>query len=160
MSPPGRTWRCWARTPEAGAAVAVVPSPRAAAASATDKARPQPAQRFSMPTPALRHLYEVCRTGVVIRLNQSVQLKMFPFCSNCVKTAGMADPPSDVDRELARDIAYALARSPFKTKGQSIETLRLVADGVVAHLRRSGWRAELGPPVAAHGPTRPPETRG
>jgi hypothetical protein len=73
----------------------------------------------------------------------------------------MTDPtPVERDRELARDIAYALARSPFKAKGQPIETLRLVADGVVAHLRRAGWRAELDPPVEAHGPTRPPETRG
>lgn len=65
-------------------------------------------------------------------------------------------PPPDRDQELARDIAYALARSPFKAKGQPIETLRLVADGVVAHLKRAGWRAELGPPTEAHGPTRSP----
>lgn len=70
----------------------------------------------------------------------------------------------DIDRELARDIAYALKQSPFKAKGQAIETLALVAQGVVAHLHRAGWRIELGPPVEAHGPTLVrvpgPETRG
>lgn len=71
----------------------------------------------------------------------------------------MNQPPT-LDVELARDIAYALARSPYKVRGQPIETLRLVADGVVAHLRRSGWRMDLGPPVEAHGPTLPPEVRG
>jgi len=70
------------------------------------------------------------------------------------------DERSDRDTELARDIAYALARSPYKAKGQPIETLRLVADGVVAHLRRAGWRIELGPPAAPHGPSRGPEIRG
>ncbi|MFZ4808092.1 MAG: hypothetical protein ACOYLQ_12605 [Hyphomicrobiaceae bacterium] len=71
-----------------------------------------------------------------------------------------SDEPFDRDPELARDIAYALARSPYKAKGQPIETLRLVADGVVAHLRRAGWRIELGPPVAPHGPSSGPEIRG
>ncbi len=66
-----------------------------------------------------------------------------------------------VDQELAHDIAYALARTPFKVKGQPIEKLRLVADDVVAHLRLCGWKLELGPPVEAHGPAaEPPETRG
>jgi len=71
-----------------------------------------------------------------------------------------SDEQTDRNPELARDIAYALARSPYKAKGQPIETLRLIADGVVTHLRRAGWRIELGPPVAPHGPSRGPETRG
>lgn len=70
----------------------------------------------------------------------------------------------DIDRELARDVAYALKQSPFKAKGQPIETLALISTGVVGHLRRCGWRFELGPPVAPHGPAFDPaggpETRG
>jgi hypothetical protein len=57
------------------------------------------------------------------------------------------------DSELERDIGYALAQSAFKAKGQRIEALRLVAAGVVAHLRRAGWRFALKPPEAAHGPS-------
>ncbi|MEZ5844329.1 MAG: hypothetical protein R3D27_11460 [Hyphomicrobiaceae bacterium] len=67
--------------------------------------------------------------------------------------------------ELTRDIAFALKQSPFKTKGQPIESLTHVARGVVAHLTRAGWRFEFGPPAEAHGPALGrappgPETRG
>jgi hypothetical protein len=61
------------------------------------------------------------------------------------------------ERELERDIGYALAQSVFKVKGQRIEALRLVAAGVVAHLRRAGWVFSLRAPEALHGPSRGPE---
>ncbi|MEZ5854135.1 MAG: hypothetical protein R3D67_05095 [Hyphomicrobiaceae bacterium] len=54
---------------------------------------------------------------------------------------------------MARDIGYALSQSPFKAKGQRIEVLRLLADGVVAHLRKAGWLFALKPPDALHGPS-------
>jgi hypothetical protein len=57
------------------------------------------------------------------------------------------------DTELERDIGYALSQSPFKVKGQRIEALRLVAAGVVHHLRRAGWLFSLRPPDELHGPT-------
>ena len=59
----------------------------------------------------------------------------------------MAVPESEIPTELARDIAYALKQSPFKVKGQPIESLGLVARAVVAHLRRCGWHFELAPPA-------------
>lgn len=58
---------------------------------------------------------------------------------------------TDDDTELARDIGYAMAQSPFKVKGQRIETLRLAAEGVVKQLRRAGWQFWLRPPEALHG---------
>ncbi|MFV0295625.1 MAG: hypothetical protein ACK5JT_05850 [Hyphomicrobiaceae bacterium] len=59
----------------------------------------------------------------------------------------------DLDKELAGDIGYALARSPFKVKGQQTETRRLPADGVVGHLRQAGWLSNLKPPVTMHDPS-------
>ncbi len=63
----------------------------------------------------------------------------------------------DPDRELERDIGYALSQSVFKVKGQRIEAMRLVAAGVVAHLRRAGWLFSLRAPEALHGPSRGPD---
>lgn len=60
---------------------------------------------------------------------------------------------TELDRELVRDIGYALSQSSFKVKGQRIESLRLVAQGIVEHLRCAGWLFELKPPTQLHGPT-------
>ncbi len=65
----------------------------------------------------------------------------------------------DADKELARDIGYALSQSPFKVKGQRIDALRFLAEGVVAHLRRAGWLFSLKPPEPLHGPTTVAEDR-
>jgi hypothetical protein len=59
----------------------------------------------------------------------------------------------DLDRELAHDIGYALAQSPYKVKSQRIEALRYVAADVVAHLRLAGWMFHLRPPQPMHGPS-------
>ena len=59
------------------------------------------------------------------------------------------------DPELERDIGYALSQSAFKVKGQRIESLRLVATGVVRHLLHAGWVFRLRDPVALHGPSLP-----
>ena len=56
------------------------------------------------------------------------------------------------DEELARDIGYALSRSPFKIKGQTIETCRIIAQAVVEHLKLANWQFKLGKPTEAHGP--------
>ena len=82
---------------------------------------------------------------------------MFYFCSSAHILGRMHD--FDPEKELARDIGYALAQSPFKAKGQRIETLRLLADGIVAHLRRAGWLFTLKPPEALHGPATPRDSR-
>ncbi len=63
---------------------------------------------------------------------------------------------ADLDPELERDIGYALSQSAFKVKGQRIESLRLVAVGVVRHLLRAGWVFRLREPEALHGPSLPP----
>jgi hypothetical protein len=56
------------------------------------------------------------------------------------------------DDDLARDIGYALWRSPFRVKrDQGIDVCRLIAEAVIEHLKRSGWRyyhssSSAGPP--------------
>jgi hypothetical protein len=47
----------------------------------------------------------------------------------------------NIKEDLARDIGFALWRSPFRVKrDQSIDVCRLIAEAVVEHLRRCGWR--------------------
>jgi len=60
----------------------------------------------------------------------------------------------DLDNDLARDIGFALSRSPLRAKGresQRIETCVMIAREVVAHLKRSLWRFEKLPPAEPHG---------
>ena len=59
---------------------------------------------------------------------------------------------AEKEEELARDIGYAL--SPFKIKGQGIETCRIIAQSIVKNLRRANWQFRLGNPTEAHGPAR------
>jgi hypothetical protein len=52
----------------------------------------------------------------------------------------MTDERNNGD-DLARDIGYALWRSPFRVKrDQGIDVCRLIAEGVIEHLKRCGWR--------------------
>jgi hypothetical protein len=47
----------------------------------------------------------------------------------------------NTDEDLARDIGFALWRSPFRLKrDQGIDMCRLIAEGVVEHLNRCGRR--------------------
>jgi hypothetical protein len=47
----------------------------------------------------------------------------------------------NTDEELVRDIGFALWRSPFRVKrDQSIDACRLIAEAVIEHLQRCGWR--------------------
>lgn len=60
----------------------------------------------------------------------------------------------DLDDQLARDLGYALSRSPLRVKGkesQRIETCVMIAKEVVAHLKRSLWKFEKLPPIEPHG---------
>jgi hypothetical protein len=58
----------------------------------------------------------------------------------------------NLDEDLARDIGFALWRSPFRMKrGQGIDVCGLVARYVVEHLKRCGWRFYH--PSAAPGPS-------
>jgi hypothetical protein len=60
-------------------------------------------------------------------------------------------PSHDGDEELARDIGYALGRSPFRLKrGQNLDTCTDVARDVVAQLRRSLWLFKRAPVDAPH----------
>jgi hypothetical protein len=60
-------------------------------------------------------------------------------------------PDPDSDEELARDIGYALWRSPFRLKqGQNTEACTDVDREVVARLRRSLWRFKWAPADAPH----------
>jgi hypothetical protein len=55
----------------------------------------------------------------------------------------------NTDQDLARDMGYALWRSPFRVKrGQGIDVCRLIAEAVIEHLRRCGWRFYRVPPSA------------
>jgi hypothetical protein len=45
------------------------------------------------------------------------------------------------DEDLARDIGFALWRSPFRVKrDQGIDVCHVVAEAVIEHLKRCGWR--------------------
>jgi hypothetical protein len=56
------------------------------------------------------------------------------------------------NEELARDIGYALAKSPLRPKGHTaIDACLSAAAHVVAHLRLCGWLIARKPPVASHG---------
>lgn len=60
----------------------------------------------------------------------------------------------DLDNDLARDIGFALSRSPLRVKGkqsQRIETCVMVAKEVVIHLKRCLWKFEKLPPAEPHG---------
>jgi hypothetical protein len=65
----------------------------------------------------------------------------------------------NTEEELARDMGFALWRSPFRVKrDQGIDSWRLIAEAVVEHLNRCGCRfrrlpASGGPPFSsrAHG---------
>ena len=53
----------------------------------------------------------------------------------------------NTDQDLARDIGYALSRSPFRIKrDQGIDFCRLIAEAVIEHLKRCGWRFDHVPP--------------
>nr|PZN84742.1 MAG: hypothetical protein DIU57_07900 [Pseudomonadota bacterium] len=65
-----------------------------------------------------------------------------------------AKKDDDLDKDLARDIGFALSRSPLRVKGkesQRIETWVMIAREVVTHLKRCSWRFEKLPPAEPHG---------
>jgi hypothetical protein len=60
-------------------------------------------------------------------------------------------PDPDSDDDLARDIGFALWRSPFRLKrGQDLEACTSIAREIVRHLRRSLWLFKRAPPDAPH----------
>lgn len=62
------------------------------------------------------------------------------------------DDDANQNEELARDIGYALAKSPLRPKGHTaIDACLSAAAHVVAHLRLCGWLITRKPPVASHG---------
>jgi len=68
----------------------------------------------------------------------------------------MTAPDDDRTEDLARDIGFAMWRSPLRVKGkesQRIDICVMIAKDVVAYLRRSLWRFEKLPPDEPHGPS-------
>jgi len=64
--------------------------------------------------------------------------------------------PDDKTNDLARDIGFAIWRSPLRVKGkesQRIDTCVMIARDDVAYLRRSLWRFEKLRPDEPHGPS-------
>lgn len=59
---------------------------------------------------------------------------------------------AEKDEELARGIGYALSRSPYKVRGQAIETCRIISQSIVQHLQLANWQFKLGKPTETHGP--------
>lgn len=68
----------------------------------------------------------------------------------------MTAPDDDKTNDLARDIGFAIWRSPLRVKGkeaQRIDMCVMIAKNVVTYLRRSLWRFEKLPPYETHGPS-------
>jgi hypothetical protein len=54
---------------------------------------------------------------------------------------GSMSDERNADDDLARDIGFALWRSPFRLKrDQGIDAYRFIARAVVEHLKRCGWQ--------------------
>ena len=61
---------------------------------------------------------------------------------------------NELDDNLARDLGFALWRSPLRVKGkesQRIDGCVMIAKDVVAYLKRSLWKFEKLPPTEPHG---------
>jgi len=66
----------------------------------------------------------------------------------------MSTDQDDLDSNLARDLGFALWRSPLRVKGkesQGIDTCVMIAKDVIAYLKRSLWKFEKLPPTEPHG---------
>lgn len=66
---------------------------------------------------------------------------MFLLCS------AMSDP----DQTLREALAYALWRSPWRTRLGGLDACRLAASDMVRHLRRAGYEVRPGEPLQPHG---------
>ncbi len=58
---------------------------------------------------------------------------------------------SDPDHTLRDALAYALWRSPWRTRLGGLDACRLAAADMVRHLRRAGYEVRPGEPLAPHG---------
>lgn len=55
------------------------------------------------------------------------------------------------DHRLKEALAYALWRSPWRTRLAGLDACRLAAADMVRHLRRAGYEVQAGPPMEPHG---------
>ncbi|MEQ8406239.1 MAG: hypothetical protein RKE49_14180 [Oceanicaulis sp.] len=58
---------------------------------------------------------------------------------------------SDHDSDLRDALAYALWRSPWRTRLGGLDACRLAAGDLVRHLRRAGYQVTSGEPLTPHG---------
>ena len=58
---------------------------------------------------------------------------------------------SDPDSDLRDALAYALWRSPWRTRLGGLDACRLAASDLVRHLRRAGYQVSPGEPLEPHG---------
>lgn len=58
---------------------------------------------------------------------------------------------SDQDSDLRDALAYALWRSPWRTRLGGLDACRLAAGDLVRHLRRAGYQVTPGEPLTPHG---------
>lgn len=58
---------------------------------------------------------------------------------------------SDMDTELRNALAYALWRSPWRTRLVGLDACRLAAGDLVRHLRRAGYKVDASEPTKPHG---------
>ncbi|XBQ15067.1 MAG: hypothetical protein ABL308_08845 [Oceanicaulis sp.] len=58
---------------------------------------------------------------------------------------------SGEDETLRDALAYALWRSPWRTRLGGLDACRLAAADLVRHLRRAGYEVRPGPPMEPHG---------
>jgi hypothetical protein len=58
---------------------------------------------------------------------------------------------SEIDPSFRDALAYALWRSPWRTRLGGLDACRLAAADMVRHLRRAGYDVRAGEPAAPHG---------
>jgi hypothetical protein len=58
---------------------------------------------------------------------------------------------SDQDSDLRDALAFALWRSPWRTRLGGLDACRLAASDLVRHLRRAGYQVTPGEPLHPHG---------
>lgn len=77
---------------------------------------------------------------------------MFLLCSAMTET----------DQAFREALAYALWRSPWRTRLGGLDACRLAASDVVRHLKRAGYDVRPGEPLQPHGAlgSGAPETGG
>ncbi len=56
-----------------------------------------------------------------------------------------------IDPDLCETIAYALWRTPWRTRLDGLDACRMAAQDLAKHLQRAGYQIDRKPPLEPHG---------